>query len=191
MISAIDDLIDIKVLIRKIVPNYELDEQINHKFLTLLESLKDKLDPIFNKYLIQNNLSKQDNESQSKKKKILDLLTSGNFALISANSSKKKLKNLGINPKYLIVTGGPFFIEDYHLVNPNIPENALEGMKKKIDRLLKQLKDKNWNDKHLFFIRESSNPTDNLILKRLGQISELINKEIKCIEINSWKDLDN
>lgn len=190
MISAIDDLIDIKVLIRKIVPNYELDGKINHKFLNLLKSLKEKLDPVFNKYLIHNNLSEQDIESQSQKNEIINLLTSGHFALISANSSKKKLKNLGINPQYLIVTGGPFFIEDYHIVNPNIPENALEGLKKKINRLLKQLKDQNWNDKNLFFIYESSNTTDNLILKKLDQISKLINKEINCIEIDSWKDLE-
>ena len=184
-------MIDIKVLIRKIVPNYELDEQFNYKFITLLKSLKDKLNPIFNKYLVQGNLSEQHIETKSQKKVIIDLLTSGHFALISANSSKKKLKNLGINPIYLIVTGGPFFIEDYHLVNPNIPENALNGLKKKIDRLLGQLKNQNWNGKDLFFIYESSNTTDKLILKKLAQISKLINKEIKCIEINSWKDLDD
>jgi len=184
-------LIDLKVLIRKIVPNYDLDNDINEKFVSLLNSLKDKLNPFFNKYLEQGNLSEQGIETNSKKKAIFDLLTNGHFALISANSSKKKLKNLGINPKYLIVTGGPFFIEDYHLVNPNIPENALNGLKIKIDRLIKQLKDENWNDKDLYFIYETSNTTDKLILKKLDQISKMIDKDIKSIEINSWKDLEN
>ena len=98
---------------------------------------------------------------------------------------------MGINPKYLIVTGGPFFLEDYKKLNPNLPEGTLEGLKKKIDRLTLQLKNISWNNKDLYFIFESANPTDNLILKRLTEISKLINKEINNIELKSWKDLDD
>lgn len=172
------------------VPNYELNDSMNEKFLLHLNSLQKKLHPIFLKYLDRPDLSEQEKNDKSQKNKILDLLSKGHFALISANSSKKKLKNMGINPKYLIVTGGPLFIEDYKKINPNLPDSALEGLKKKIERLINQLKNEKWNSKDLYFISEITNYTDKLILERLDEISKLISKEIKTIKINSWKDLD-
>ena len=98
---------------------------------------------------------------------------------------------MGINPQYLIVSGGPLFIEDYKEINPSIPNNAIPGIEKKCERLLNQLKNEKWDNKELFFIYETNNATDKLILNRLEEISKLIGKQIKTIEINSWKDLDH
>ena len=58
LLSAIDDLIDIKVLIRQVAPNYELDENNRKKFILLLESLQKKLQPLFMKYLKHEKTSK-------------------------------------------------------------------------------------------------------------------------------------
>lgn len=121
---------------------------------------------------------------------ILDLLGSGNIALLSANSSKKKLKNLGIDPRQVIVSGGPFFFEDYELINQNLQEKAINNIKKKCDRILTEIKSINWSKKDLIFFYEKANNTDKIIFNKLDKISELIGKNVKSIEINSWKDLD-
>jgi len=113
-----------------------------------------------------------------------------NIALISANSYKKKLKNIGINPQNLIVTGGPLFLDDYKTINPNLPENTLHNLKKKIERIIFQLKSEDWTNKELFFIFDPQNITDKLILAKLEDLSFLIGKNIKTIEIKSWKDLE-
>ena len=191
LLAAIEDLLDIKLLIRKIVPDYDLNEELNEKFISLLFSLQKKLQPIFSKYL------KQDDKISSKKKSIFklkenikEIMERDDIILISANSSKKKIKNLGFNPQNLIVSGGPLFIEDYKIINPNITNIALQGIKKKCERLTNQLKDENWKKKDLIFIYEKENPTDKLILKKLDEIYNIIGKKIKTIEIKSWKALD-
>lgn len=185
LLTAIDDLIEIKLLIRKSVPNYNLNESSNNQFISLLKSLQKKLVPIFSKYL------KDDISTKEIKKSILELMNAGKIALISANSSKKKLKSIGVDPRSLIVSGGPLFFEDYKIINPNLPVKALQGIKKKCDRLINQIKSKNWREKDLIFIYEKENPTDKLILNRTEEISNLIGKKVITFKIKSWKYLDD
>lgn len=178
------------MLIRKIVPNYDLDEELNQEFALLLKSLRKKLQPIFSKYLKQEEFETTEPITRLKDE-ILGALSSGNVALISANSSKKILKSLGVDPRLLIVTGGPVSLEDYKKVNPNLSNEAIEGINKKCERLLREIKEQNWTNKELIFIYESGNPTDKLILNKLQEISNIIGKNVKTIGLKSWKKLEN
>jgi len=112
LLTAIEDLIEIKLLIRSIVPTYTLDVNLKEKFISLLKSLQNKLQPLFSEYLTKEILIKTNNSAEQIKNEILKLLTSDNIALISANSSKKKLKSLGVDSRRLIVTGGPIFVNE-------------------------------------------------------------------------------
>jgi len=190
LLAAIDDLIDIKLLIREIVPNYNLNEKIYKSFITKLESLHHKLKPIFSEYLSDEDMMSIET-SEDVKNIILDLAKNNMIVLISANSSKKKLKNLGVDPRNVIVSGGPLFIEDYKVINPNLSENALENIKKKCDRLIKQLENEDWSKNNLIFIYEKKNPTDLLILNKLDRISNIIGKNLKTFGLDSWKNLEN
>lgn len=190
LIAAIDDLIDIKLLIREIVPNYNLNEKTYKSFITKLESLHHKLKPIFSEYLSDEDMMLLET-SKDVKNIILDLAKNNMIVLISANSSKKKLKNLGVDPRNVIVSGGPLFIEDYKVINPNLSENALENIKKKCDRLIKQLENEDWSKNNLIFIYEKKNPTDLLILNKLDRISNIIGKNLKTYGLDSWKNLEN
>ena len=104
---------------------------------------------------------------------------------------KKKLKNIGIDPRNIIVSGGPLFFKDYKIINPNLSEPALENIKKKCERLIKQLENEDWSKQNLIFIYEKENPTDELILSKLDRISNIIGKNLKTFELKSWKDLEN
>ncbi|MBA7692947.1 hypothetical protein ES703_101521 [subsurface metagenome] len=190
LLAAIDDLIDIKLLIREIVPNYNLNEKTYKSFITKLESLHHKLKPIFSEYLSDEDMMLLET-SKDVKNIILDLAKNNMIVLISANSSKKKLKNLGVDPRNVIVSGGPLFIEDYKVINPNLSENALENIKKKCDRLIKQLENEDWSKNNLIFIYEKKNPTDLLILNKLDRISNIIGKNLKTFGLDSWKNLEN
>jgi len=190
LLAAIDDLIEIKILVRQIVPNYNLDKELNKKFHSLLEALQSKLQPIFSKYLNQNNKSTPVKTREYLISEIKRLSGKTNLLLVSANSSKKKLKIIGIDPRNIIVSGGPLIFEDYKKLSPNIPDRVLPGIRKKCDTLLKQIKTINWQNKDFVFIFESENNTDKVIQEELELISEYIGKKVRVIEISSWKILE-
>ncbi|MHA1764180.1 MAG: DUF2100 domain-containing protein [Promethearchaeota archaeon] len=192
ILEAIHLLLELKVLIRKSVPNYEFNDKEGKLFSELICSLQDLLEPLF---LVYGGSEKREGEiEEEKKKKILlnveELKTAPNIILISSNTVKKKLKKMGVDPRKLIATGGPFFIEDFKKINPSLTPEALTGIEKKCQNLISQLKREKWDNKDLIFIKEENNPTDNLILERIPDISDIIGKEVKVIKIKSWDMLD-
>ena len=191
LLAAFDDLVDIKLLIRKIVPNYELDESLNEELISLLSNLNLKLHPLFIKYLKRDSTLETEDTKMVIKKAILNAISDNKVVLISANSSKKKLKNMCIDPRRLVVSGGPLFVEDYKVVNPNLPDKALPNLKKKCERVINELKHKKWAGNELIFLHEKENSTDKLILNKLEKISDVIKKEIKTIDVGSWNALDD
>jgi len=191
LLAAFDDLVDIKILIRKIVPGYELDNTLNEELTLLLSNLKEKLQPLFSKYVKQEIALITGDSKKAIKNTLLEAISNDNIVLISSNSSKKKLKSLGIDPRRLIVTGGPLFMEDYKVVNPNLPDKALPNLKKKCERVFNELKHEKWGNNELIFLYDKENATDKLILNKLDKISNLIKKEIKSIDVGSWTMLDD
>jgi hypothetical protein len=191
LLAAFDDLVDIKILIRKIAPKYELDSLLNEELLFLLNKLKLKLQPLFSKYLTQENPVKTEDFKIARKNTILEAISNDNIVLISANSSKKKLKSMGVDPRRIIVSGGPLFVEDYKVVNPNLPDKALPSIKKKCERILDELKHEKWAGSELIFVHEEENATDKLILEKLEQVSKLIQKKINTINVGSWDMLND
>ncbi len=181
-----------KCLIRTVVPTYELSQELNDKFLSLLKALQNKLQPIFSNYIkIESKSLESIGKQLDPKEQMLELFNKKIVALISSNNAKKKLKNLGIDPRLLVVTGGPLSVEEYKTINPSITEDVLKGVKSKTERIFDQLKSENWEDKDLVFIYEQNNPTDQLILKRLEEVEKLIKKQVKTFAVNNWKDIES
>ncbi|MFX0057838.1 MAG: DUF2100 domain-containing protein [Candidatus Heimdallarchaeota archaeon] len=190
LLDAIIDLIEIKMIIRKTVPDYELDEKLMEKYINILESLQLKLLPLFSKYLNQSSEEIQIKSKEEIIKEIKTLSRDVNITLVSSNSAKKKLKNIGLDPRNIIVSGGPIFFNDYSKVNPNISDKAIPGIKRKCENLISKIAKINWEDKEFIFLYERDNITDKIILDELGKISELIGKKIITYLILSWKDLE-
>ncbi|MHA1804333.1 MAG: DUF2100 domain-containing protein [Promethearchaeota archaeon] len=191
ILEAIHLLLELKVLIRNNVPNYEFDDKEARTFSKLISSLQELLEPLFLAYGRFENMEKE--REEAKKEIILnleDFKTTPNLILISSNAVKKKLKKMGVDPRKLIATGGPFFFEDYKKINPSLTPQAIKSIEKKCQNLINQLKREKWKNKDLIFIQEENNPTDALILERIHDISTLIGKEVKVIKIKSWSLLD-
>jgi hypothetical protein len=190
IIGSIDTLIELKVLIRKITPHYEMGDKRKKKLLSLLGTLQNSLQPLFSQYLGTKMRIEEKEPIKIQRKRIKKVLGKDNMALISSNSAKKVLKDLGIDPRKLIITGGPLYFEDYKKVNPQIPDTALEGIKKKCENLFQEIKNHDWKNKDLYFICEKGDISDELTLEKIDRLSELINKKIKVIKIDDWKDLE-
>jgi len=188
ILSALDDLLEIKVLFRKIAPNYVFDDLSKEKYLSILSTLNNKIQPIFQKFLTQNKseVSTILNEIEF----LEQLKREGNITIVSASSSKKILKKIGFNPLNIIVSGGPLMDEDYKKINPNLSEQSLLGIKKKCLNILNILQSQKTHEKPLIFIFEAQNLTDTIILNELENIIDLIGKKIETFEISSWKELE-
>lgn len=189
LLNALNPLIELKLLFRKSTPKYQLSDKMCEEFLTSLKNLKDLLNPVFSKYLAKKYLKQETESIEEKIKKITSLSETRDQVLVSSNSAKKILKALGIDPRDIIVSGGPLFFEDFKLVNPNIPDKALPSIKKKCERILEELKSIDWKNKELYFIYEKEDIGDSLILDKMNRVEDLINKEVKTIALSSWDDL--
>ncbi|MFW9937655.1 MAG: DUF2100 domain-containing protein [Candidatus Thorarchaeota archaeon] len=184
LLAAIDDLLEIKILIREVVPNYELDEQLLEKYLFILGSLQSKLVPLFLKYLVQNSTTTKKKSKQELINKIKEFVGNLNIILVSSNSNKKKLKELGIDPRNIIVSGGPILIKNYLKINPNISNKILPSIKKKSENLILKLKNLSSEDTDIVFLYDHENKTDKIILEELLEISGLIGKKITSYDIS-------
>lgn len=183
LLDAMDELVELKTFIRKIVPKYAMDEEGRNFFISHLKALRGNLLPLFSRFL---GTTKEEEKEQDLTKKIQELTESTNVVLVSSNSAKKTLKGMGFDARLILVTGGPLVAEDYRIVNPKIPESAMKGINKKCQRILEEIKDINWEEKDLIFIKEKNNPADDLIEKRLSIIEEMIDKKISTMIIESW-----
>ena len=183
ILAAIDNLIDIKILIRRIAPNYDLDDKLNKKFLNLLKILNLELQPLFRKYLL--NSFEIEKDKIVPKNNVTDLIKKENIIIISASYLKRKLKNLGADPRNLIVTGGPLFIENYKKINPTLSDEALSNIKKKSEHLLNLIEKYAKTEKQIIFLYEKDNLTDLIILEELDLLEKKVNRKIKIYKMKS------
>jgi len=190
LLEALDELLEIKTFIRKIVPNYELDRDSLEEFKSLLARIHDNLKPLFVKYLDVSIEKSSERNIDKIKTQIIDIGENGDFILLSANSIKKKLKTMGVDPRLILVSGGPLVAEDYKLVNPNLHDKALKGIEKKCERIFNEIRVLDWKDKELYFLREKNNVAEDLIMKRISKLTQIIGKDVKIITLESWSDLD-
>ncbi len=188
LLAALNDLIEIKVLIREVAPNYNLDDDLNKKLMQLLEALRLKLQPIFSKYLDIGYLKENSkNQKEIDTQYLVELIKKKKNIIVSASNSKKKLKNFGIDPRSIIVTGGPLFVENYKKVNPTLTDNALIGIKKKSEHLVNHIKKLAKSTTELIFLHEKDNLTDQIILKELNFLESTYDIKITNYNVKSWK----
>jgi hypothetical protein len=184
ILQAIDILLEIKCLIRTGVPDFELNEKELKLFNSLLYSLKNLLQPLFEKSIPSDKEKKVKNEIITK---LYKLIEKSEYILISSNHSKKILKNLGFNPLKLIVSGGPLIYIDFLKINPNLSETNLEGIIKKTKMIINRLKNIAQEDSKITFIFEKHNKTDQIILEELSELKDIIGQDIFLFELPSWK----
>lgn len=191
LLSAINTLMDIKILMRETVPNYDFNEEQFSTFLQLLTSLKNELEPLFSDYGQSTEKIMAGNSKIEVFNKLNNLMNNENMGLISSNTVKKKLKKAGFDPRRLIATGGPLLLDDYKTLNPNLSEAAINSIEKKCQTILIQIKNENWENKELIFIHEKNNPTDELIRKNIDHVTNLMGKKVKIFEIDAWDFLED
>jgi len=208
--NAMDELLLIRNVLRKYVPDYKIDNAADKTELDrAFKKMAKWLVPVFEELgLCQErapDLQALGIESPGKGAPMpgsmpspasatqvietgiqLIQIIDQDFVFIASNSVKKKLKNLGLDAQRIIVAGGPLTVEDMKELNPKIPDAALENYRKKLDNLLGELKTAFGTGKKVYIAINPQDPTDKLMLKRTPDLEHTLGAKLIPIVIKNW-----
>ncbi|MCP4762630.1 MAG: DUF2100 domain-containing protein [archaeon] len=211
ILEVINRLISLKSLTRRFAPEFQIPTEKSREILENLENVTKELFPILvnlgiidkenidiknpsnkiklQKYLPSNKTNIVGEDYFIEKGSELLQIAENKIILVSSNSSKKKLKSLGINPQYIKSSGGPFFIEDYQKLDKKLPDKAIEGIKKKLDNLMNQLKKVATESKEIIYIYSDEEITDIINMERIKKLKKIITEDLKLVRIKSWSKI--
>lgn len=203
--KMIDENMKLRSYLRAYIPDFNIPLDDSNQILESFEKIADKIIPILSSLEIIPNGIKVNTPSKSLKlqkfkAKDKDLRSDvvigqaseifeaveGKAILVSSNSVRKKLKSLGLDPRLINSSSGPIFVDDYKKLGHNLPEKALNGIQKKIDNLISELKQIVDNRQEIIFIYAPDDITDNINIKRISELEEILGTKLELIQVQSW-----
>jgi hypothetical protein len=124
--SALKSLIKSEDYIYKSLPNHQLKKEEAIEYTNHLIAAREYIDLQLANFKVL--------EKEEEKINIGDL-SSNILFITSKNNFKKTIKKLGVDVQSIIVADVPLVIDDMKEINPNIPENALKGISKKVEHV--------------------------------------------------------
>lgn len=124
--EIIDNIIDLEEFLYTSRPTHVLDEENARIFCDRIIAVRDKIDDILADFGVIDKIDVEDE---------IKSLSGEYLILTTKNSFKKALTKLAVNPQRIVVAGVPLQIEDMKEINPQIPDNALQSIKKKISHV--------------------------------------------------------
>lgn len=124
--EIINNVIKTEEFIYSSRPSHKLLQEDAEEFCNNLIEIRNKIDDILAEFGV---LEKKNTEEEVKRlsERFIILTSKGNF--------KKILTRWGVEPQRIVVAGVPLEAEDMRILNPKIPETALEPIKKKISHV--------------------------------------------------------
>ncbi len=124
--EIINNIIETEEFIYSSRPSHKLLSEDAEEFCNHLIGIRNKIDNILADFGV---LEKENVEEEVKR-------LSGKFVMLTSKGSFKKiLTRWGVEPLRIVVAGVPLEAEDMRILNPKIPETALEPIKKKISHV--------------------------------------------------------
>jgi hypothetical protein len=150
-----NQLIEAEEFIYSSRPTHKLDLESAEVFTGKIIAARNEIDEILSDFgVIEKNNSEEDINEYSK-----DLLI-----LTTKNSFKKTITKFGVDPQRIVVAGVPLDPEDMKILNPKIPEAALESIEKKIKHVKNDIERKmeQFNLKNIIVLVENDKPGEVL-----------------------------
>jgi hypothetical protein len=157
-------------------PTHKLDQVNAELFTGKIISARNTMDKILSDFKVMDITNSEEDINEYSK----DLLI-----LTTKNSFKKTFTKFGVDPQRIVVAGVPLDPEDMKILNPKIPEVALEPIKKKIKHVKNDIERKmdQFNLKNIIVLVENDKP-GQILGKRA---EELYNAQL--ISIDNLKDI--
>lgn len=162
-------------------PDHHLSPEEALIFCSNLLEIRDKIDTI----LVDFGVLKTENWEDE-----IDKLSREFIFLTPKANFKKSLTRWGVDPQRIVVAGVPLQIEDMRILNPKIPEKALEPIKVKIEHVKNDLdrKIQSFNPKKVLVVVEKDKAGEILAerAEKLFNSSTIKNENIKDMEIQDF-----
>lgn len=175
--EIINNIIETEEFIYSSRPSHKLLPEDAEEFCNHLIVIRNKIDDILAEFGV---LEKENVEEEVKRlsEKFILLTTKGNF--------KKILTRWGVEPLRIVVAGVPLEAEDMRILNPKIPDTAIEPIKKKISHVKNDINRK----------MEQFNVQEILVVVENDKSGEILAKRAedlymaKVMKSDSLKDTD-
>ena len=183
--SAVDALISILSEVRAFAPRYNFDSTTEENIKNLLKNVQDTLQVIMEKF----GLEQQQIEERIEVKTID--LTGILFVVVSSNT-RKRLLELGVDPRFVVVTGGPLNAIDVKSLNPSISDEALETVRRKVEGVWRDIERKAPEVKRILVLAEKGNKGDLMVSERADEIQrrtglQTVVKTFSSVQDLSWE----
>jgi hypothetical protein len=179
--DILNQLIESDELVYSSRPLHELTKNEAETFCNQLIAVRNNIDSLLSDFGVIELENLEDNVKKVSENFIF-LTTKGTF--------KKFLVKWGVDPQRIVVAGVPLQIEDMKILNPKIPDNALEPVKKKIKRVtndIKRKKDVFKTEEVLVVVEDDA--AGKILAKRAEKLYNartMLNKNFKEMEIDEF-----
>lgn len=179
---VIDALISILCEVRSFAPRYDFDSSTEEKVRNLLINVKNFLNVVMEKFGLEEEGGKESIEVKTMD--LRDIL----FIVVSS-STRKRLLELGVDSRFVVVTGGPLNAIDVKSLNPNISEEALGTVRKKVEGVWRDIEAKAPEVKKILVLAEEGNKGDLMVSERADEIQRRTGLQTLVKTFSSVQDL--
>ncbi|WXG40384.1 MAG: DUF2100 domain-containing protein [Candidatus Freyarchaeum deiterrae] len=180
--SALDALVAILCEVRAFVPSYNFDSAAEEDIRKLLKTVQDALNVTMGKLGLE-----QPQERERIEFKTIDF--TGILFITVSSSTRRKLLDLGVDPKFVVVTGGPLNAMDVKSLNPSIPEEALETVRRKVEGVWRDIEKRAPEANKILVLAERDNKGDLMVSERSGEIQKRTGLKTFVKAFSSLQDL--
>ncbi|MGQ9723133.1 MAG: DUF2100 domain-containing protein [Candidatus Jordarchaeum sp.] len=179
---VVDALISILCEVRFFAPGYNFDSTTEEKIRNLLINVRDFLSVLMEKFGLD-----QRREMERIKVKTVDLR--GILFVVVSSSTRKRLLELGVDPRFVVVTGGPLNAIDVKSLNPSISDEALETVRKKVEGVWRDIEARTPEVERILVLVEEGNKGDLMVSERADEIQRKTGLRTLVKTFSSVQDL--
>lgn len=179
--NAIDALIAILCRVRAFAPGYNFDSATEEEIKKYFKAVQDALN------LGIDKTSEEPREGMNIEARTIDF---DDILFITVSSStRRKLLDLGIDSRFIVVTGGPLDVADFKSLNPNMSDVAIDTVRRKVETVWRDIERKMQGAKKILVLVEKDNRGDLMVAEKAEEIQKRTGLKTFVKTFSSLQDL--
>ncbi len=180
--SAVDALISILSEVRAFAPGYNFDSTTEENIRNFLKNVRDALQVTMEKFGLEQQRIEERIE-------VVTVDLTGILFVVVSSSTRKRLLELGVDSSFVVVTGGPLNAIDVKSLNPNISDEALETVGRKVEGVWRDIERKAPEVERVLVLAEKGNKGDLMVSERADEIQRRTGLQTFVKTFSSVQDL--